>query len=279
MEPCIGVRWTLGDVSERGFVALSLSVAGAVRLLGDRARYVVCVNNVPLGEVRRRLPRLPEQVELRSVDAELPPALARRLAPNMAQGVAWKFAPPRLFPDRHELALDNDCILWDLPDGLARWLERPDAFLLAEDVAPAFGRFAPWCGPEPRNTGIRGLPPGFDLVAALDRVLGRVGDRLDSELDEQGLQVAALRESGDVHIVRVDEVTVCSPFPPHRPDLGTCGAHFVGLNARVIPWSRGGRPAVAWIADHFDRHRPRVERAVAGAAAAIRNPSPGSAQG
>lgn len=160
MEPCIGVRWTLGDVSERGFVALSLSVAGAVRLLGDRARYVVCVNNVPLGEVRRRLPRLPEQVELRSVDAELPPALARRLAPNMAQGVAWKFAPPRLFPDRHELALDNDCILWDLPDGLARWLERPDAFLLAEDVAPAFGRFAPWCGPEPRNTGIRGLPRG-----------------------------------------------------------------------------------------------------------------------
>lgn len=258
----VGVRWTIGDVSPRGFVALSLSVAGAVRLFGDRARYVVCVNSLSEAEARRRLPDLPDQVEVRQVDQQLPTVIGCRLAPNMAQGVGWKFAPPRLFPDRHELALDNDCILWSMPLGLSRWLSSDEGFLLAEDVAPAFGRFAPWCGAEPRNTGIRGLPPGFDLVEALDKVLCRVPELLDSELDEQGLQVAALRESGRVHVVGVDEVSICSPFPPHRSGPGRCGVHFVGLNARHIPWSHAGRPATDWIAEHFDRHRPLVERAL-----------------
>ena len=264
MRPTIGVRWTIGDVSPRGFRALELSVRGAVRLFGALARYAVCVNSLPLEEAQRRLPGLPEGVELRRVDAQLPEALMRRFAPNMAEGVGWKFAPPRLFPDLHELALDNDCILWGLPEGLSRWLGQPHGFLLAEDVAPAFGRFAPWCGAAPRNTGIRGLPPGFDLVEALDRVAARVREPLDSELDEQGLQVAALCACGPVHVVRVEEVSICSPFPPHRPDLGTCGAHFVGLNARAAPWSHAGRPATEWIAEHFDRHLPEVERALGG---------------
>lgn len=262
MERALGLRWTLGDVSPRGFVALSLSVAGAVRLFGDRARYVVCVNNVSVDEARRRLPGLPEQVELRRVDAQLPDCIGRRLAPNMAEGVGWKFAPPRLFPDLHELALDNDCILWAAPRGLSRWLASDGDFLLAEDVAPAFGRFAPWCGDEARNTGIRGLPPGFDLVDALERQLARTQGALDSELDEQGLQVAALRASGTVHVVKADEVSICSPFPPHRSELGSCGVHFVGLNARSIGWSHDGRPATEWIAEHFDRHRPAVEQAL-----------------
>jgi hypothetical protein len=44
-------------------------------------------------------------------------------------------------------------------------------------------------------------------------------------------------------VVTLDEVTICSPFHPHLPHLGRCGAHFVGINVRRIPWSYYGPPA------------------------------------
>jgi hypothetical protein len=68
--------------------------------------------------------------------------------------------------------------------------------------------------------------------------------------------------------VTLEEVTVCSPFHPHLPHLGRCGAHFVGLNARTIAWDYCGRPADECMAEHWARHRgelhartgaPRVE--------------------
>lgn len=256
----LGIRWTIGDVSDRGFDALALSVRGARRIFGDRARYAVCVNSVPADRVRDTLRGL--GVEVHQVDHLAPDFLREHFDADFAEGVGWKFAPPRLFPDHHELALDNDCILWELPEPMERWLASNDAFLLAEDVEPAFGRFTPWCGQRPRNSGIRGLPPGFDLVSALEPVLDRVSEPLTSELDEQGLQIAALLAAGTVHTVTVDEVTLCSPFPPKRPHLGRCGAHFVGLNARRLPWSWEGRPAEAWIAEHYDRQRPHIARSV-----------------
>jgi hypothetical protein len=260
--PGLGVRWTIGDVSERGFDALALSIRGMTALLGDRADYVVCVNTVPIDTARRRLGAQADAVRFVQADALAPAFLVERFDDAFAEGVGWKFAPPRIFPDRHELALDNDCILWALPDAIARWLASDDGFLLAEDVVPAFGRFAAHCPTPPRNTGIRGLPPGFDLARALVATLDRVDERLSSELDEQGLQVAALSRDRTPEVVGVDDVSICSPFPPHLPDLGRCGVHFVGLNARSLPWSRGGRSADAWIRDHFDALKDDVDERI-----------------
>ena len=255
----LGVRWTIGDVSPRGFEALRLSLHGAVRTFGEGAAYVVFVNSVPLDEARARTGPVPAAVEWRPAPAELPEMLQRRLTAAMAEGVAWKFAPLRAFEDRCELALDNDVILWAAPPALRRWREAAGVTpLLAEDVAPAHGAFAELCGPEPRNSGIRGLPPGFDLAAALGRVLAQRPAALASELDEQGLQVAALSLDGPPVVVRTAEVTICSPFPPHQPHLGRSGAHFVGLNAREIPWRYYDRPATEVRVEHWERLRPAL---------------------
>jgi hypothetical protein len=162
----------------------------------------------------------------------------------MAEGVGWKFAPLRVFPDRYELALDNDCILWEMPPAVRVALySQPQCCILAEDARTCLGRFAPLCGPEPRNSGIRGTPAEFDLGASLRRILERSPCRLRSELDEQGLQVAALTASCTPQIVGTTDVAICSPFPPHSMEMGRCGAHFVGLNARNLPWEYDGRPA------------------------------------
>jgi hypothetical protein len=262
----IGVRWTIGDVSERGFAALRLSIHGALRLFGAAAEYLVLVNTVPLGEARRRLGPLPRCVRLRRATLDQVPAwLARaHLERGMAEGVAWKFAPLTVFEDRFELALDNDVILWSMPAALARWLDEAHATrcLLAEDVRPGFGRFAPLCGEAPRNSGIRGLPPRFDLSGALRATLARSPGVLASELDEQGLQVAALSCALEPRVVSARDVTICSPFPPHAPELGRAGAHFVGLNARRFPWRYDGRPAEVVRAEHFDALAPELARRV-----------------
>ncbi len=259
----LGIRWTIGAVSDRGFEALQLSIWGAWRLFGPGARYTVCVNSLPLKTVRQRVGTVPENVSWLMSDGRLPPFLSAHLDGGLAEGVAWKFAPLRLFPDRYELSLDNDCILWDMPEAIGAWLSGEDgrACILAEDVAPAFGQFAPLCGAAPRNTGIRGLPPFFDLGTALRKTLAACPARLVSELDEQGLQVAALSRARPPLVVTLGEVAICSPFPPHMQGLGSCGAHFVGLNMREPrPWC--DRAALDRIGENWERYRVQLYAAL-----------------
>jgi len=264
MTAPIGIRWTVGDVSPRGFRALALSLRGARAVFGPEARYAVVVNSLPVAVARDRVGVDGDGVDWRPA-GDLPPRLAAHLGPDMAEGVAWKLAPLRLFPDRWELALDNDLILWDLPPAIAAWLAAadPGRCLLAEDVERAHGAFDHLCGPDSLNTGIRGFPPGFNLEAALVATLERHPVTLAGELDEQGLQVAALHRGGRPAKVPVTEVSLCSPFWPKRPEPGSHGAHFVGLNARSLPWDWYGRPASACQNENFDRWVPVMEAMVA----------------
>jgi hypothetical protein len=76
---------------------------------------------------------------------------------------------------------------------------------------------------------------------------------LAEEGDEQGLQVASLFEAGRVALVTLDDVTICSPFPPHVAHVGRAGAHFVGVNTRRLGFAFGGRPAEEVRAEHWDQ--------------------------
>jgi len=258
----IGVRWTVGDVHPRGFEALRLSVWGAWRIFGEEARYAICVNSLPLETARQRTGSLPKDVVWCSAGA-VPSFLEAHLDGHMAEGVAWKLAPLRLFPDLWELAFDNDCMLWDRPVALNAWLaEDEPRCVIAGDVSVAFGAFTDLTRPEPRNTGIRGFPPGYDLGRALQAALEIHPVLLRSELDEQGLQVMALDLDRPAHVVATEDVSICAPFWPKKPELGRCGAHFVGLNCRTVPWNYYDRPATEWIEENWQRHRPELYRRV-----------------
>ena len=257
------VRWTVGDVSIHGFEALSLSTRAAFALFGADARYVVCANSVSAGEVRRRLGEIPPNLEIREVHSEEMPSWMRPfIDPAFAEGVAWKFAPVRLAPKSFELSLDNDVIFWRVPAALSEWLACGKGCLMAEDVRACFGKFARYCGSEPRNSGIRGLSPGLHYEDCLRSMLSENPVLLNSELDEQGLQIATLLRQQPVHVVRLSEVSICSPFPPHLPKAGSHGAHFVGLNAKSLPWSWNGTPGHEYIRANWLAKRADLERRV-----------------
>ena len=241
----IGIRWTIGDVEPAGFEALRLSVHGAMRLFGGATEYCVYVNTIPVCEARKRVGAVPDRLQWREASLRIPSFLRPCLREDMAEGVAWKLMPLRAFPGRFELALDNDVILWGIPPAIREWLTSgdPGASVIAPDVSCAFGKFASLCGPVPRNSGIRGLGPTTGFEAAIELVLAAMQASLDSELDEQGMQIAALERCSRCHVVDLGDVTICSPFYPHVPELGRFGAHFVGLNTRVLDWEYYGRPA------------------------------------
>ncbi len=156
-----GVRWTVGDVSARGWEALRVSVHCAVRLFGPDAEYVICVNSVGLERARGFAGALPECVRWREVSAaDVPSFLVPHLGEAMAEGVGWKLLPARSFPGRHELALDNDCILWQKPAALEQWLAAEDRTLLAGDMERCLGRFQASAVEGMINLGIRVCPRG-----------------------------------------------------------------------------------------------------------------------
>jgi hypothetical protein len=252
----LGIRWTIGDVAPEGWTALRLSVWGARRAFGPLARYAICLDAVPLEEAKRRIGELPAGCVWREVTRSAP---------------ARKLAPLRLFEDGYELALDNDCILWSVPPAVRRWLDADDgATLLAADVRASYGAFAPWCPLAPRHAGLCGMPPGFDPEEAMRAVLVAYGRPIVSELDEQGLQIAALTRGRRSEVVPLTDLTICSPLPPHLPDLGRNGAYFCGLNSRDLGYLVEGRPASSLVRAHWNRHRAALH-------ARVRLPLPASA--
>jgi hypothetical protein len=195
---------------------------------------------------------------------DLPERLRPHIDDGFAEGVACKLAPLRTYPERYELALDNDCILWDLPETMSHWLQSETGYLLAEDTDRYLGSFDCFCPPGNLNSGIRGLPPGKDLGPAIDAVMREASEangapvQFTSETEEQGMQAAAICRMDPLFLVKTSEVSICSPFWPRSPELGVCGAHFVGMNSRHFPWNYYDRPADIWLDEHWRRHRPAL---------------------
>ena len=258
----LALRWTIGEVRERGFEMLRLSILCAHRLFGPSAKYLVCVNSLSINTAQQRTGPVPAAVEWREVTKhDLPRRLQSYFDESLIEGMGWKLVPPRVFPDMYELALDNDCILWDLPHGMRQWLQSGNGALFAEDVDRCLGSFDSLCPQGKFNAGIRGLAPGIDFEQILESVL-RDARRLvgaenhfTGEIEEQGLQAAAVCRIAPLFLVRTSEVSLCSPFWPRSPEFGTCGAHFVGMNAGHIPWTYYDRPADSWLKEFWHQKR------------------------
>jgi hypothetical protein len=204
---------------------------------------------------------MPELNWHQAYDEEIPFFIREHLDENKAEVVGWKFAPLLTSRKLPELSLDNDCILWELPPVMDKWIaesNKNNKCLFAEDVAVSFGKFSNVCRPNPRNSGIRGIPPGFDLEEKLKLILEKNPVKMNSELDEQGFQYAAVSAEKEPYIVSVDDVSVCSPFPPHLPSPGRYGVHCVGLNAKLLPWEFNGKRGDYYVREKWRKMKKEI---------------------
>jgi len=256
----LAIRWIVGDVSARGYEVLAHSITGARAVFGDAPEYVVCVNTIDVNTARARVGRAARLTDWKDCSGLTPTWLRERLDEGMAEGVAWKFAPPRIFPNRHLLSLDNDVVLWRMPASVRAWLDDSRGPLIAEDVRCCYGRFADRCPRQPRNSGITGFPPGWNVEGKLRETIGH--ERLTSETDEQGLQVAMITAEPH-HVVSMREVSICGYFRPHLLEFGSCGAHFVGVNAKRSSSMWAGRSCHQFTYEFWDTNKPEVARLVA----------------
>lgn len=260
----IGIRWTVGDVSRSGFEAPSLSIRSAWNLFPEGTRFAVCVNTISTETARLRTGEVPSSVQWVDANSLVPEWLYEHVDTEMAEGVAWKFAPFRLFPDCYEIALDNDVILWRIPELMQVWVTSGDSnsTIMAEDLQRSLGQFSALCDSRAVNSGIRGIPPRFNYELRLRTMLQQTRVSLQSELDEQGLQAAVFGQT-NLTLVSTGDVTICSAFPMHQHYLGRCGAHFVGLNRKTLPWkSADGRPIHELIREAWNIHSQTISEMV-----------------
>ena len=97
----LGVRWILGDVSPRGFVALGLSIWGAWKLFGPEARLRGLRNTVPIGQSTRegRGPaRGRDWIDAAGVGAGVVRAVGLMVV--WRRGLVGSLLPLQFFPDR-----------------------------------------------------------------------------------------------------------------------------------------------------------------------------------
>ena len=128
----LGLRWTVGKVSPLGFEALRLSVWSAWNLFGEFAEYAICVNTIDISSAKSKTGQLPIGVNWCDATNSVPEWLAAHVDKKMAEGVAWKFAPVRLFRDAYEISATFAGDIAEQPGGPAVRLFAMMKGLLAE---------------------------------------------------------------------------------------------------------------------------------------------------
>lgn len=207
------VRWQIGPFGEWSHRALALSITLMRRLLPE-ARLVVTHQ----GDIR-----------------QAPDVEYHRQEPIYSHG---RFLPERFDPEAHELWLENDHILWTIPEGMRRWLRRDDATLVWMVDWDYYGGYAERVGAFRACPGMFGLPPH----AVMPRPpIEENGD----DQAEQGHVALWLKNHPPHEIVTHAEVSAYMPnhvlLGETHDYLGTHGVHLPGLNRQ---WNGAGEELI-----------------------------------
>jgi hypothetical protein len=221
-------RWTLGPVSDQGFYILKESVKKIKQTYGTTFQYVVCWNGLT--------PKQLDQLKQIKVDLfqQMPDSL-----PYPPKNEMWKLYPPRLDMNVHEIVVDNDIVIFDKIPIIDQFLES-NFNLLYEGLHRSLGSYDRYVPPGLRiNSGIYGVPPGFDLKAGILHLLSN--DKTPGwkdRFDDQGIIAHVLTKNGNFQILRQSTVPILEPQMV-APKTGCQGMHFVFANRMESqPWNQ-----------------------------------------
>jgi hypothetical protein len=224
-------RWTVGHNSNDALQVLSLSIKKFRRLYGQKFKIIVAYNNVPI----ESLSAIPydEIIDQQVVqhDICIP-------APQEAIGApAWKFYPPRINLNSHELLIDNDLVIYKKLPAIDRFLEAADQFLITTAYERSYSGLESAIKPNFNiNSGLVGLPPCFDYSKEINAAIENGTNNWDHYFDEQSI-VAYILQSKKIEIIPFEDIPVLVHFKPYV--IGKYGVHFSGLNKGFkIHWDR-----------------------------------------
>lgn len=215
MEKLPLVRWVIGDTTKNGYESLKLSIHNFLSIYPN-VEPIVCCN----GDVNK----------LKEIDIKI--INQKNFKTNREPiGVSWKLVPPRLDINRHEIVIDNDLIIekpiWHINDFFQN-----NKTLLLEGDSRTYGRFEKHV---PKgfqiNSGIYGMPPGFDLNKYIELYAGNKWEKnafgehdKNETFDEQGIIAIALLDHDNIIIPNTIIANCEKDF--HQKH----GYHFIGLN-------------------------------------------------
>lgn len=212
------VRWIIGDTNKNGYDSLQISIQTFTSLY-PFVEPVVCYNG--------SLPCL-EYFSGKIINQKTHQTQRKPI------GVAWKLVPPRLTDHRHEIIMDNDLIIEKPISQIDEFFESNKTLLLEGD-SRTYGRFERHV---PKgyeiNSGIYGMPPGFDLNKYVELYAGDTWEKnafgnhdKNETFDEQGIIALALLDFNHI-IVPKETITNCEK----KLQLSH-GCHFIGLNRQI----------------------------------------------
>ena len=215
-------RWTIGNTFRHGYECLIRSIHSFL------AYYDLEVNvyyNCKIEAIHSVIKKFPEA---NFVDQSS--YLESKIKP---MGVAWKLYPLRIDITRHEISIDNDIILNEPVPEIEKFFQGTHTLLL-EDIARAYGKFEKHVPPGLFiNSGIYGMPPGFDLSRYFNFYVHKNWDinalgnhAANKTFDEQGFIALALSNKSYT-IIPNSVITNCE-----WQLVEGKGHHFIGLNRR-----------------------------------------------
>jgi hypothetical protein len=224
------VRWTVGNATLAGKKCLKKSIKSFIDCYGSDFDFYICYNK-----------EKPVIADIHNVQINFYQQTKTFI---FGHGAIWKYTPPRLDINSHEMWVDND-IIFVRPSNYITEFFKSNKPIICEDFIGWYGRYHHKIKPKPKiNSGIFGFPPSFDFGREILKhwnASGNYGSHWSD--DEQGLTALVITNQEHMLIPKEIAPTIHSkglpnPFPHDNDRImnfkefkwDTEILHFVGLN-------------------------------------------------
>lgn len=224
------IRWTIGNVSDYGFLCLKKSVELMKQLLGSKCEYAICHNNLNKYQFKK-LPNVDILIDSKCYLNIYPVNVLKEKKYNNPS-VFWKLYPARIRKECHEIIIDNDILIYKLPKKIINFLNS-NHIILTESHKRSYSGVLKNIIPYEFNinSGIIGLPPNYDFENDIKKTIKNHKIKWEDHMSEQTL-VAYILSKKKCEIINKKEIYINWNTTKEKISFGTCGVHMCGLNGK-----------------------------------------------
>ena len=200
---------------------MSQAIKNALRLYKNDFDFLICSNAVN-STCKKKLQDISRKFDIEVydqswIDLPLDESLILKSSDRIRQGTFWKLCPARMRLESHEMICDNDIVFVNPINSILEFLEKKEILMMKEDAFCVGKYFNLFKEKENYNSGLYGLPPGYDFKEDLRKTWSET--KYDSLIwrDEQGLVTSTLKKHKHITI-EPDEII-------HLFENGRCSAY------------------------------------------------------